>query len=221
MKKTNQQLKNEALAALKGNWGSAILALVVCFLVVIIVAGGAESPTFVHAFAGSSVPASLEFAVIGFSSILAIFFLYPLEIGLMNAFKVFLDGDTDAVSNIFKLGFKNYFHNVWGYFLMGLKLCFWMFLLIIPGIIMSFAYALTPYILVDNPEISEWKASTLSRKMMKGNKWRCFLLYLSFIGWFLLCLLTLGIGFLWLEPYVSTTMGAFYKDVKAQYELQQ
>ncbi|MCQ2143885.1 MAG: DUF975 family protein [Bacteroidales bacterium] len=220
MKKTNQELKNEALAALNGNWGPAILAIFVYFIVVMILVGGAEAPSSSYIISGASAPNSIEFAVLGITSLLAIFFLYPLAIGFMNAFRVFLDGDTDATGNTFKLGFKNYFHNVWGYFLMALKLILWLCLLLIPGIIMSFAYALTPYILVDKPEISAWEASALSRKMMKGNKGRYFLLYLSFIGWFLLCLLTLGIGLLWLEPYVCTTMGAFYKDVKAQYELQ-
>ena len=55
--------------------------------------------------------------------------------------------------------------------------------------------------------------------MMRGHKFDLFYLYLSFIGWFLLCLLTAGIGFLWLAPYVDTSLAAFYEDVKSDYAM--
>ena len=70
----------------------------------------------------------------------------------------------------------------------------------------------------EHPEISGWDASTRSREMMKGHKFDLFYLYLSFIGWFLLSFLTLGIGFIWLIPYMNTAQAAFYEDVKADYE---
>ena len=53
-------------------------------------------------------------------------------------------------------------------------------------------------------------------KLMRGHKWQFFVLCLSFIGWILLCILTFGIGFLWLGPYFQTTMAAFYEDLLAE-----
>ena len=94
----------------------------------------------------------------------------------------------------------------------------WTFLFIIPGIIKAFAYALTPYLLVDCPDLSALQCIKLSNEMMKGHKFDLFYLYLSFIGWILLAILTLGIGMLWLIPYMQTSTASFYLDVKAQYQ---
>ena len=92
----------------------------------------------------------------------------------------------------------------------------WSLLLLIPGIIKSFAYAMTPFVLVDNPELSCYEAIKRSQELMKGNKWRYFLLALSFLGWILLGILSLGIGLFWIIPYIETTTAAFYYDIKAQ-----
>ena len=93
----------------------------------------------------------------------------------------------------------------------------WTLLLIVPGIIASLAYALTPYLMAENPDMGANEAITLSKKMMKGHKGSLFYLYFSFIGWALLCLLTLGIGYLWLLPYMSVTKASFYRDVSQKY----
>lgn len=98
----------------------------------------------------------------------------------------------------------------WAYILL------WALLLIIPGIIKGYSYAMTPYILEDRPELSGDKAIEESMRMMSGHKWELFCLHLSFIGWELLCLLTLGIGQLWLKPYISTAEAAFYENLKAE-----
>ena len=97
--------------------------------------------------------------------------------------------------------------------LMTLYLVLWTLLFIVPGIIKSFSYAMTAYILTEHPEMKVNDAITLSRQMMKGNKWRLFCLDLSFIGWALLCVLTLGIGNLWLNPYIENAHAAFYREV--------
>ena len=114
------------------------------------------------------------------------------------------------------IALANYGHKLAGMFLYSLKIFFWTLLFFIPGIVMCFAYAMTPYILEEHPEIGAWDASTRSREMMKGHKFDLFYLYLSFIGWFLLSLLTLGIGFIWLSPYVDAAKAAFYNDLKAE-----
>ena len=80
---------------------------------------------------------------------------------------------------------------------------------------------MSPFILKDKPELSANQAINLSQKMMEGHKFDFFCLMLSFIGWGILAVFTLGIGYLWLAPYMSATMVAFFEDVKAEYEAQQ
>jgi uncharacterized membrane protein len=89
------------------------------------------------------------------------------------------------------------------------------FVAMIPVIIAQFRYFLTYYILNDFPGVGPMEAIRRSTQMMKGNKWKLFCLQLRFIGWGLLCVLTLGIGFLWLIPYMMVSMACFYDDVKA------
>ena len=120
---------------------------------------------------------------------------------------------------MYKIATKNYWHKVWGMFLMNVFIFLWMLLLIIPGIVKIFSYSMTPFILEEHPELSANEAIDHSRAMMKGHKFDLFWLYLSFLGWFILCILSLGIGFLWLTPYMETSVAAFYEDVKADYEL--
>ena len=116
--------------------------------------------------------------------------------------------------NMFKSVSSGYLRNVWGLLLMNIFIFLWSLLLLIPGIIKAFSYAMTPYILKEYPELSANQAIELSRKMMRGHKFDLFWLNLSFVGWFFLCLLTLGIGFVWFLPYVQTANAAFYQEVK-------
>ena len=89
----------------------------------------------------------------------------------------------------------------------------WSLLFVIPGIIASFSYAMTGYILAENPELTPSEAIERSKRMMSGNRWRLFCLQLSFIGWDILCGLTLGIGHLWLTPYRQAASAAFYREI--------
>ncbi|XYL01535.1 DUF975 family protein [Bacillus thuringiensis] len=82
---------------------------------------------------------------------------------------------------------------------------------IVGMIVMYFSYALTYYVMIENPEYSVSQAMKESKHLMKGHKLDLFLLWLSFIGWALLAILTLGIGFLWVSPYMSTTTAHFYR----------
>ena len=94
----------------------------------------------------------------------------------------------------------------------------WYLLLIVPGIIKYYSYAMTEFILLDHPEYGPLQAITESKKMMYGHRMRLFILGLSFIGWFFLCIITLGIASLWVVPYYGTARAKFYIDLKAEYE---
>ena len=230
--KTNTQYKNEALAALKGNWSPAVLATVVYFLVTMLIVSPSEVPllngtlTDISAMAVSGDIAGMMDAYssvtswTSLGSLLQIFVYSVLSLGIMNAFlKLLREGDDRLTSNMFQIAFKNYWHKVWGVFLMHLFIFLWTLLFIIPGIVKAFSYAMTPYILDERPELSAGEAIDHSRAMMKGHKFDLFWLYLSFIGWGILCIFTLGIGLLWLAPYMETSAAAFYEDVKADYEV--
>ena len=204
--KTNQDYKNAALAALKGNWTQAVLAALAVFAIAL-----------VANMLGSVDPDGSLAAIL--SMVVAICATMPLSVGLFAAYRELYCGTNVKVTeNAFKTGFGNWGHHVGGMLLVAVYTFAWMLLLIIPGIIKSFAYALTPFILTDKPELSANEAIELSMKMMDGHKLDLFILYLSFIGWYLLSILTLCFGMLWVMPYMYTTMAAFYEDVKAEYE---
>ena len=89
----------------------------------------------------------------------------------------------------------------------------WSLLLIIPGIIASYSYKMTEYILAEHPEMTAGEALAASKALMEGNRWRLFCLSFSFIGWSILCAFTMGIGSLWLNPYMNAATAAFYREI--------
>ena len=206
--KKNQDYKNDALAALRGNWAPAVVSSIVVFAFAILLV----IPSAL--LEGAAQVASLILILL-----LPVLFYYPLcYVGYTNTYKQLLvNGDDKITSNMFSYTFNGYWRNVWAGFLMILFTYLWMLLLIIPSIIKAFAYSMTPYILKDYPELSANQAINLSVRMMKGHKFDLFYLYLSFIGWGILSVFTLGLGYLWLMPYMYASMAAFYQDVKNDY----
>ena len=99
---------------------------------------------------------------------------------------------------------------------MGIFTFLWTLLFIIPGIIKSYAYSMSGFILAENPEMTAKEAMQVSEEMMAGNKWRLFCLQFSFIGWQILCILSLGIGSLWLTPYMNAATAAFYDEISRE-----
>lgn len=111
--------------------------------------------------------------------------------------------------------FERFSLRVYGvYLLAAVYTILWSLLLLIPGIMKSYSYAMATYIIEDNPDVGPEEAIKRSMRMMEGHRMQLFLLELSFLGWAFLCILTLGIGFFWLSPYIETSRAAFYEDVK-------
>ena len=152
-------------------------------------------------------------AIIGV--VFSIFVTNAITVGVSNYFIKNTDSKpsfADAFS-----GFKvKYGRNIGTLLLVGIKTVLWTLLFIIPGIIKTYEYAIIPYILADDPEISSKDAFKKAKQMMKGNKWRLFKLELSFIGWFILCVVTCGIGTLFLIPYVSAASAEFYVELESK-----
>lgn len=193
MLKLNSELRAISRTTLSGNWMMAALAT----LVYLLIAGGV-----------SSIPVA--------GSVLAIIITYPLAYGFAILFlDLFREGKPIDIGKLFD-GFKD-FGRVWGtLILVAIYTILWTCLLIIPGIVKSYSYALTPFILKDEPELKYNAAIEKSMRMMDGYKMKLFLLDLSFIGWMILSILTLGIGLLFLQPYMNTARAAFYEDLKAE-----
>lgn len=112
-------------------------------------------------------------------------------------------------------GFRSFFPAFLLYLLITIITLLWSLLLIIPGIVAGYSYSMSYYILLDNPGMSPSDVIRRSKEMMNGHRMDLFILHLTFIGWGLLAILTLGIGILWLAPYVAASNTAFYLDLKA------
>ena len=186
----NSEIRHAARYALKGNWTQAVLATLVFTLI-------------------TGAAASIPFA--------GLLVLCPLEFGFMLCFLRLVRGEdcSEMVGDQFNV-FSKYGRVLGTSLLMTLYIILWCLLLIIPGIIMGYAYAMTPYIMNDRPDLDAADCIHESRVMMKGYKWKLFCLDLSFIGWAILCIFTLGIGFLWLQPWMETSHAKFYEELKAR-----
>ena len=205
--KTSKDYRAAARESLNGHWKqAAIMALVFSAI------GGLLSGPFVLI--------DNEKATAGASSLVSFLIIAPISVGIIMAILKFIrTQDDNFIGNAFNEAFNDYLHKVLTIFITTIFVLLWTLLFFIPGIIMGYAYRLNPYLLQDNPELSELDTIRLSKNMMKGHKWELFVLQLSFIGWILLSLLSLGIGLLWVIPYMQVAEAHFYEDVKAEYEL--
>ena len=102
-------------------------------------------------------------------------------------------------------------------FLKNLYVFLWSLLFVIPGVVKNFAYSLVPYILAENADLDKNRVLKMSQDMMRGHKWELFVLELSFFGWELLNVITVGIvGVFYVNPYVQATLAEFYSAVKTE-----
>ena len=142
-------------------------------------------------------------------SVYSIFIANPLTVGHNRFYLDSRFAPTD-IGRIFS-GFTggNYGNVVKTMFLKSLYEFGWTLFFIIPGIIKSYEYAMVPYILAENPDISSERAFELSKEMMNGRKWDLFVLDLSFFGWSLLASIVV-IGHIFLNPYINATHAEVY-----------
>ena len=160
----------------------------------------------------TAIPTATSVAVVGF------ILMGPLLVGqaiyLIDMIETGSEGKKiELVIEGFKRSFVNSFLAV---LLTGIFTFLWSLLFIIPGIIKSLAYAMTPYIIAENPEIDAMKAIDMSQEMMKGHKMELFFLHLSFIGWYILGMITFGVGMFFILPYVQTAVANFYVELRGK-----
>lgn len=162
------------------------------------------------------------FAVVFMIAVMVMIILIPLEVFLLNPLEVgikrFYLQNLKEETNIKEICYAfdhSYLNCVKTLFFRDLYIFLWSLLLVIPGIIKAYEYRMIPYIVGENPGISRAQAFAISSSMMQGNKWKAFVLDLSFLGWYILNGLTLGIlGIFYLNPYVNQTDAALYQRLK-------
>ena len=148
---------------------------------------------------------------------LDIFVFNPLAVGIRRFFVKNLrePAQIKEICHAFDHGYKNCVKTE---FFRKLYIFLWTLLLVVPGIIKSYEYQMVPYILGEQPDLDRERIFELSKTMMYGNKWKAFVLDLSFLGWYLLNGITLGIlGIFYLNPYVEQTGAALYQTLKSEY----
>ena len=196
---SNQALMAQALKSLIGKWGVAIGAWFVFFILTNLQMGWEW-----QANDGGDYKASLK--------IIGLIISGPLSLGYTTLIVLISRNQKPDFAILFG-GFKRFGTSFAAYLLRFIFIILWTLLLIIPGIIACLRYSQTFYILSEDENIGSLEAISKSKEMMMGNKWKLFCLYFRFIGWFILCIVTLGFAGLYVGPYLSQSCANFYNDL--------
>lgn len=156
---------------------------------------------------------SVPSAIPKIGSVISLILGGPMTLGMALFFLLLARGKDPQFSNLFD-GFNRFVQSLVTYLLIVLFVVLWTLLLIVPGIMAGLSYAMTFYILADNPHMAPMDAIRESKRMMLGYRWKLCCLGFRFIGWALLGIITFGIGFLWLIPYANTSAALFYEDLR-------
>ena len=229
--------RQEARAALQWKW---LLAILVGLVAALLGGLGSDGLEFKINFTGGELSANLQYAgqtvyswgdgiAPGLRAFLIGGAVYLILAAVVLGVLYFILGSVVKVGYArFNLnltaGEKPPFETLFSYFphwktvavawlLQSVYVLLWMLLLVIPGIVASYSYAMTSFILAENPELTASEAIAQSKAMMEGNRWRLFCLRFSFVGWAILCAFTLGIGNLVLTPYERAAEAAFYREI--------
>lgn len=187
---SNSDLRYKARQVLTGNWWPCV-GLTVVYLVI--------------SFVLSLIP------VVG--GVASLLITGPVQLGFVIFYMALIRTEETDFNRFFE-GFQDFGRALAAFLLVALFTFLWSLLLIIPGIIAAYRYSQVFYILMDDPDISAIDALRKSSDMMSGVKMKLFLLHLSFIGWAILSIITMGIGQLFLLPYVNTSQAYFYADLR-------
>ena len=237
MNLTSSTLKNRAKIKLQGQYGQSVLVSLIYSMCISALSsvGTAVSlftgglPLFrdlfnavesgnADAFFASDAPFRYSVTVsplTSLGSIATVLVAGPLAVGLAHYFLRVTDRNNPQIADLFA-EFKNFGNTVVLNLLIGIFTFLWSLLFIIPGIVKGISYSMAPYIMAEHPEIKPLDAIKMSKQMMEGHKGEYFVLQLSFIGWFLLCVLTCCIGFIFLSPYMSAANAEFFNEVSGK-----
>ncbi|WP_018462645.1 DUF975 family protein [Segatella paludivivens] len=200
--------KDRAIESLTGKWGNSAIAALIYFIIF-----GGIPITFSHSAAIILSYSTISDTLGNIIQIVLLPIFWGFEIVFLENIR---KGDQKIDLDKMFEGFKDYFRIMLTNLLVGIYTLLWTLLLIIPGFIKMYSYSMTNYILLDDPDLKYNSAIEKSMAMMKGHKMDLFLLDLSMIGWFILSIITCGIGLLFLTPYNLTAHAHFYEDLKTE-----
>lgn len=224
-------IRARARGNLAGNWGLSIAIAVVAALLGGMIAGVPFMPEMKYDFPLDRFPAltqyvegwnrGLEIGTIKLNFRGGIFGFAAFLLGgvLQLGYADFLLKQHDGRETNFRDLFSKFDFFGTGFaqnFLRKLYILLWSLLFIIPGIIKSYAYAMTPFLLAENPNLTASQAIRLSEELMDGHKTDLFVLELTFLGWDILAVLTLNLGNIALNPYKNAAYAAFYRQIQAE-----
>ena len=214
------QLRLKARESLKGNYWTAVgVAFVAAIFGALMTTGGSFSiniekrateligdlPTILKTYlmiaAGGAGALSLVNLILG----------GVIQIGYAQYLLKQQDREINSVKDLFSQ-FDRFGQGFLQLFLRNLYIFLWGLLFLIPGLVKSFAYAMTPFLMAEDPTLTANEAIKLSQEKMRGHKGELFWLGLTFFGWSLLAVLTGGVGYIFLNPYVNAAYAAFYRD---------
>lgn len=158
---------------------------------------------------------SLIMSAVSFTGIGELILIGPLSFGLAAVFLSLARGkDSVDLLDLFK-GFTDggFVRLLLLGLLQNLFIILWSILFVIPGIVKAYAYSMSFYLSVDHPDWDWKQCIDESRRIMNGNKWKLFVLDLSFIGWYIVGILACGIGVLWVQPYNEAARAEFYQEL--------
>ncbi len=232
----SSDLRQRARDALKGNWFVMVVAGFVASLL-----GGVASSSSFSVDVGSSeeiTDAELDalmtqlgiteemlmaaFTIIGLLAIVGMVYsviCFIVGSGVSSGYAQLnldlVDGRSVSVGTVFSR-FGDWKTVLVARLLTGLRVFLWSLLFVIPGIIAAYDYEMVNFVIAEQPYLSASEAMAESKRLMRGNRWRLFCLEISFFGWAFLSALTLGVGNLWLTPYVQASKAAFYRQIKRE-----
>lgn len=214
---TRRDLKQNAKQALRGNWSWAIIVFLINAIIVgILTTCGHRVDELYMNYDGNNIFLQLASPLGSVLTWIGDFFALSLAIAFLKL------RDNQKEKKPYMAAFSVFTENRFGpelinFVMTSIFIFLWTFLLIIPGIIKSYSYSMTPYIVKDmvasGKQIGATDGVSASKQLMRGHKMDLFIFDLSFIGWFLLAGMTAGIGLLWIAPYYQTAKANFYRNI--------
>lgn len=204
--KHNVQIRQETREILRGKWLAGV-AITLIFGILMLLT---------YAFSVFNLNDEVIFSLL--TILTAIVIGYPLQLGFtMVWLKVARHNSHPEAKDLFGAFNRRYHRSAMGtLLLMQIYTMLWTLLLIVPGIIKSIEYAMTPFIIADEPELGCNEAIEKSMAMMQGHRWQLFKMYLGMIGWMILGVFTCYIAWLWIIPYYQTAYAKFYLALKEE-----
>ena len=192
--KRAKELRASAWEKKKGRWGMLALVFFIYSLIM-------------------AACAALSYVVVGAVAVLLL--SGPLMLGFTMVCLAVSRRQGASLSKLFE-GFSRFGDSLVLFLLMDIFIFLWSLLLVIPGIIKMYSYSMSWFVLHDRPDLTGNEARKRSMYLMRGHKWRLFCLDFSFLGWYLLSALTLGILAFWVTPYHMTARAEFYQELLAE-----